>query len=113
MKKTVKFACLLTALILTGCGNTAANEKSEDLIGYKLEYEILDKDGETIYRMNDHEYSFSKKLTGRSPNAVSDSYYVVLTNDDDLTYEDVDKRFWSSYSHSDDDFIIVEWGSDQ
>lgn len=106
----MKLAWLLTALILTGCGNVNIDEKNEDLIGYKLSYEISDKEGEVMYQVNGYEYSFLKRLTGRSQNAKFDSYYVVLTSDDNLTFEDVDRRFWSSYLASASDFVIVEYG---
>lgn len=36
------------------------------------------------------------ELTGRMPNAESDSYYVVLTDNENLTFEDVSKSLYGS-----------------
>lgn len=33
----------------------------------------------------------------RSENAKYDSYYVVLTSNANLSFEDVDRGFWGSY----------------
>lgn len=93
---------LATLIIFTGC------VKSNDSIGYKLEYEFLETEGK--YSINGVEYNFVKRVSGRSKNAKYDSYYVVLTNNDDLTFEAADSRFWGSSLSSDSDFVIVECG---
>lgn len=38
------------------------------------------------------------------------SYYTVLTNDKSLTFETVDRKFWSSSTEVTNDFYIVEQG---
>lgn len=110
MKKIkVLFLCLL-ALILTGCGNIDSSENNKDLLGYKLDYNVSSEDGQNIYQVNGCEYPFLIRLTGRSENAKYDSYYMILTNDADLSFEDVDVEFWGSYSSLTKDFVIVEYG---
>lgn len=86
------------------------NDEDKDLIGYKLEYESLEVDGVKKYRINGDEYPFVKRVSGRSENAKYNSYYVVLTSDAHLTFEDVDSQFWGSNLSSDIEFIIVEYG---
>ncbi len=43
-------------------------------------------------------FAYKKELTGRSPNARYDIKYTVLTNNPDLTFEEVDRSFYSSDS---------------
>lgn len=52
------------------------------------------KDG--TWKCNDTIYQFRLELSGRMPYAVEDSYYVVLTDNDKLTFEDVTKSIISS-----------------
>ncbi|MGN1185231.1 MAG: hypothetical protein ACI4R7_08375 [Oliverpabstia sp.] len=46
----------------------------------------------------------------RSENAKYDSYYVVLTSNANLSFEDVDRGFGGSYLISQRGVIIVEYG---
>lgn len=48
------------------------------------------------------EYKYRLTLTGRGPNAETDSTYVVLTDNPDLTFEDV---FWSIFSSNSEDWL--------
>ncbi len=57
----------------------------------------------TYYEMNDGtwqcddiSYQFRLELDGRMPNAEADSYYVVLTDNENLTFEDVSKSLYGS-----------------
>lgn len=93
-----------------GCGQIDSSENNKEMIGYKLDYNVSSEDGQNIYRLNGHEYPFLIRLTGRSENAKYDSYYVVLTSNADLSFEDVDVEFWGSYLSSTRDFVIVEYG---
>jgi hypothetical protein len=55
------------------------------------------------------EYKYRLTLTGRSPNAVKDSTFVVLTDNPDLTYEEVAKSLYSSNSNDWlEDTVIVD-----
>ena len=58
----------------------------------------------TYYEMEDgtwkcdgKTYSLRLELSGRMPNAVKDSSYVVLTDNAELTFDDVTKSMISSY----------------
>ena len=67
----------LLAVLLTGCGKTnivKTYEKSENGVTYQ----------------------FRLELRGRMPNAESDSYYAVLTDNKNLTFEDVSKSLYGS-----------------
>ena len=94
---------ILSLVFIMGCGNRIAatyNASQQDGIMY------------TYYKMNDGTwkcgnitYKYRLELTGRIPNAVQDSDYVILTNNDELTFTDVWK---SQYSSSLDDTKIME-----
>ena len=94
MKKLIAMIGLLTVL-LAGCGkNDIAKvyEKSESDGIVATYYEMNDG----TWQCDDRTYQFRLELTGRMPNAESDSYYVVLTDNEDLTFEDVSKSLYSS-----------------
>ena len=50
------------------------------------------------------------RLTGRSANAAYDSYYIVLTSNTELSFKEVDAKFWGSHLTPTEDFVIVEYG---
>ncbi|MCX4380094.1 MAG: hypothetical protein OSJ61_28740 [Lachnospiraceae bacterium] len=94
MKRTLIMIVLLLVLLI-GCGKTDITKT----------YEKSENDGiiATYYEMNngtwkcdDRTYQFRLELTGRMPNAESDSYYVVLTDNENLTFEDVSKSLFGS-----------------
>lgn len=93
-----------------GCGHIDSSDNNKDLMGYKIDYKVSSEDGQNIYRVNGQDYPFLIRLTGRSENAKYDSYYVVLTNNDELSFEDVDVKFWGSSLTLTEDFVIVEYG---
>ena len=41
-------------------------------------------------------FKYKKTLIGRSPDAAHDGMYIVLTNDPDITFEEVDRSLFSS-----------------
>ncbi len=94
MKKIIILSCLFAVMII-GCGKSDVAkiyEKSE-------QNGILDsycqmKDG--TWKQGDNTYKFRLELTGRLPNAKFDTFYVVLTNNSDLSFEDVSKSLYSS-----------------
>lgn len=95
---------ILSLSLIMGCGKN----------GVATSYNISEQDGviKTYYEMNDGTwkcgnitYKYRLELTGRIPNAVQDSDYVILTNNDELTFTDVWK---SQYSSSLDDTKIME-----
>lgn len=58
-------------------------------------------------------YPFRLVLSGRTPNAVKDSRYVVLTDNENLTFEEVSKSMYSSsmeyINKVMESSVIVEW----
>ena len=108
MKKLIAMIGLLTVL-LAGCGKNDIAKV----------YEKSESDGivATYYEMNDgtwqcdNIYQFRLELAGRMPNAKSGSSYVVLTDNENLTFEDVAKSLYSSSLEDSkimDGSIIVE-----
>ena len=94
MKKILTVLTLCT-LVVTGCGKSDIAKT----------YNQSEKDGilMTYYEMNDGtwqcddiSYQFRLELDGRMPNAEADSYYVVLTDNENLTFEDVSKSLYGS-----------------
>ena len=94
MKKAL-LAIGLLAVFLTSCGKTdiaRTYEKSENDGIMTTYYEMNDG----TWECDDRTYQFRLELTGRLPNAASDSRYVVLTDNGNLTFEDVSKSMYSS-----------------
>ena len=57
-------------------------------------------------------YRFCLVLEGRMNNARADSTFTVLSNDKDVTFEEVAERLFSSQSHTaldDKDAVLVRW----
>ena len=86
---------ILSLSLIMGCGKN----------GVATSYNISEQNGviKTYYEMNDGTwkcedtiYKYRLELSGRIPNAVKDSYYVILTNNDELTFTDVWKSQLSS-----------------
>lgn len=88
--------------VLTSCA-TSKQENAQQQEIVREETELLN----TPEMMN---YKYRVKLTGKSNNAKCKSYYTVLTNDESLTFETVDRKFWSSSIEDKNDFCIVEHG---
>ena len=51
---------------------------------------------------NGNEYKYKLELTGALPNASKESKYVILTNDNTLTFDIVSKSIYSSNSKDSD-----------
>ncbi|BBI33415.1 hypothetical protein [Cohnella abietis] len=58
---------------------------------------------------NGNEYKYKLELTGTLPNASKESKYIILANDNTLTFEKVAKSIYSSNSKDQDgiDFYIL------
>lgn len=108
MKKTaaiLMIAIYINLSFLTAC-KTAESDKNEN---YKIEYQEIVENQTVTYMCNDAKYLYKVRLQGRSSNAKYDSYYIVLTNNKTLTFDEADKQFWSSDKSNVTD-CIVEWG---
>lgn len=86
---------ILFIFFLMGCAEKANiityNASEEDHI-LKTYYEM--EDG--TWKCDDVSYKYRLELTGRMLNAEQDSYYVVLTDNNNLTFEDVSKSLYGS-----------------
>lgn len=109
MKKLLIFLGLFS-MLLVGCENNGTNWTN----GTVKAYNQSEKDGVvmTYYEMNDGTwkcngilYKFRLELSGKMPNAADESHYVVLTDNADLTFEDVSR---SQYSSSIEDSKLME-----
>ena len=78
-----------------GCGkNEIAKtyEQSEEEGVAKTYYEMDDG----TWKCEDVTYQYRLELSGKMPNAVRESHYVVLTDQEELTFVDVSKSLYSS-----------------
>lgn len=121
--RTIKIANVFVyvsmVLTLAACANNAdydgneemsqtqveASGQESEIAGVQKVYRSSEENGimKTYYEMedgswncDDTSYSFRLELNGRMPNAVKDSCYVVLTDNSELTFEDVSKSMFSS-----------------
>lgn len=65
----------------------------QDLYYVEGYYRIFDSSSEDL---TDHKYKYILDLNGRMPNAVKGSRFVVLTDDETLTFENVSLSMYSS-----------------
>lgn len=110
MKKMLIIIGIL-AVLLVGCEKTdiaQTYKKSENDGIYYTYYKM--KDG--TWKCDDKTYQYRLELTGRLPNAVTDSCYVVLTDNENLTFEDVSNSLLGSLledSRAMHGSVLVEW----
>lgn len=97
-------------IILTACRKEEAVVETEKLIGYQIEYQVIDKENNSVYEVGGKEYNYLQTLEGRSQNAAYECYYIVVTNQENITFEDVDRRFFGSEYSLSKDFCIIEYG---
>lgn len=114
MKRMMICTVLAAALCLTACGQQAAAEpevvqtyevlEDEAQIQQNMQngvpstmiryYELSDG----TWKTDEHSYQYRLVLTGRSPNAEADSTFVVLSNVQDITFEQASLQLFSSNS---------------
>ena len=108
---------LLFALLLgaSGCSKSAETaivntfeqtpaelvEETEDIILTNY-YEMSDG----TWKTDDHTYQYKLVITGRLNNAVKDSTYTILSNVEDITFEQAWKA--SGLSSNSDDYFEIE-----
>ena len=109
MRKT-SIIIVFLIIMLTGCRKEEDVVETEKLIGYQIEYEVIDRENKHIYAVGGKEYSYLQTLQGRSQNAAYECYYIVVTNQENITFEDVDRKFFGSDYSLLNDFCIVEYG---
>lgn len=76
----------------------------------KLENSIITTSDIEYNKAMNQDYQYSIKVTGKSSNMKGKRYYIVLTNDKNVTFEEVDSYFWSSTLDVDNKFYIIESG---
>lgn len=106
---------LLFFLLLSGCSKSAEPsiintfeqtsleliEETDDVI-LKTYYEM--SDGTWI--TDDHVYQHKLVITGRLPNAIKDTTYTILSNIEDITFEQAWKA--SGLSSNSNDYFEIE-----
>ncbi len=94
MKKLLTAVVFCTVLFV-GCGKnetTKTYEQSEKDGVVKTYYEMDDG----TWKCDDVTYQHRLELSGKMPNAAKDSRFVVLTDQEGLTFEEVSKSLYSS-----------------
>ena len=76
-------------------------EETEDVI-LKTYYEMSDG----TWKTNDHTYQYKLVITGRLNNAVKDTTYTILSNAEDITFEQAWKA--SGLSSNSKDYFEIE-----
>lgn len=121
MKKLsiVIISMLMCAVLVTGCSLSTADTNSDSVV---TEYKSSsDNDVVTTYRQledgtyecRDKVYHHRIELEGTWPNAKKATTYVVLSDREDVTFDEVSESLYSSDTNktSDLDFVIVELGT--
>lgn len=96
-KALISSCAIVMLLMITGCSDGIAktyDETDENNSVMKTYYEM--EDGTWV--CDDVVYPYRLELVGRTPNAVKDGRYVVLTNNAELTFDEVAKSLFSSSS---------------
>ena len=85
MKRSITLAvALLLIFILIGCNNTPKPVRT------------VEGNINTYYKMSDgtwqydgHSYQYRLELSGRMPSADKDTVYVILSNSEDITFDEI------------------------
>lgn len=107
MRKQWLMGLALSLVLLAGC--SASNvvktyESGQDSV--MVTYQEL-KDG--TWKCEDTVYQYRLELTGTLPNAQADSHYVVLSQREDVTFEEVSQALVSSMASLEPvDYVLVE-----
>ena len=107
MRKQWLMGLALSLVLLAGC--SASNvvktyESGQDSV--MVTYQEL-KDG--TWKCEDTVYQYRLELTGTLPNAQADSHYVVLSQREDVSFEEVSRWMLSSVTPFDPvGYVLVE-----
>lgn len=108
MRKQWLMGLALSLVLLAGCSasNVVKTYDSEE-DGVMVTYQEL-KDG--TWKCEGTVYPYRLELTGTLPNAQADSHYVVLSQREDVTFQEVSQWMLSSVTPFDSvDYVLVEW----
>jgi hypothetical protein len=106
MKKFI--LCVGFLFFFTGCQRIET--KNHQLLGYSVEYQEKVIEGIIFYEKNGKNYRYCVTVSGRSNNAAYDSYYKVLTDDESITFDSIDRRFFGSTYSPFENYCVVEFG---
>lgn len=107
MRKQWLMGLALSLVLLAGC--SASNvvktyESGQDSV--MVTYQEL-RDG--TWKCEDTVYQYRLELTGTLPNAQADSHYVVLSQREDVTFQEVSQALVSSMASLEPvDYVLVE-----
>lgn len=93
--KRMLMVIIVFTILLMGCGKAdivKTYEKTENNEIMRTYYKMNDG----TWKCDDIIYKYRLELCGRTPTADSDGCYVVLTDNENLTFEDVAKSLFSS-----------------
>ena len=101
MKRMV-LLCALLVITLSGCAKNASVKNTIEG-NMKTYYEMTDG----TWRCDDHLYKYRLEINGRIPNAAVDSFFVYLSNIEEITFDQAYKAAGIS-SNSDEYFSPEE-----
>jgi len=102
---------LISFIIIIIIAYGVISSKTENKqMGYSVEYLEKIDNGIKSYEIEENIYKYLITLSGRSNNATYDIYYVVLTNNENISFKTVNERFYGSNMMQWDNFYIVEFG---
>jgi len=114
MADRTKATFLLTVIVLSffvGCTNAKNNSDYDNAPPvFAVDYVEAETKNGVVFIIDEQYFKYRVTVFGRSNNAAHDRYYIVLTNDENITFQTVDRRFWGSYLPLVEDFRIVEHG---
>ena len=100
MKKMV-LLCALLVITLSGCAKNAAVKNTIEG-NMKTYYEMTDG----TWMCDDHLYKYRLEIHGRMPNAAADSFFVYLSNFEEITFDQAYKA--AGISSNTDDYFSPE-----
>lgn len=107
MRKQWLMGLALSLVLLAGCSTSnvvKTYESGQDSV--MVTYQEL-KDG--TWKCEDTVYQYRLELTGTLPNAQADSHYVVLSQREDVTFQEVSQALVSSMASLEPvDYVLVE-----
>lgn len=110
MNRNVLAFVVLLSVFFIGCGKANVVNVYEESTENGIVATYYEMSNGT-WKCNDKIYKYRLELTGRTPNAVRDSQYAVLTNNDSLAFDEVSKSLYSSLIEDSEvmkDSVIVE-----
>lgn len=97
IKNIMLIVCCVVLAFTNGCGtDIVSRHESSDTNGIVENYDEM-SDG--TWKADGITYKYRLELKGTIPNAAGESCFVVLTNNKDISFEEVAKSIFSSNSN--------------